>query len=100
MASGGFEVTPSELDSAADEYKRQVDTVRQALARFQNATDLPDSAFGNLPQSKQLAAQYHEVTGQVTSDITKLWKALLTGYANLAMSAANYRTAEHLSTIR
>jgi uncharacterized protein YukE len=99
-AVAGFEVTPTELDNVADEYKKQVDAVRQALARFQQATDLPDSAFGNLPQSAQLAKQYHQVTGQVTNDMTKLWKALMTGYANLAASAANYRKAEHLNTIR
>jgi uncharacterized protein YukE len=100
VASGGFQVTPNELDEVAEAYKAQGDAAWQALDRFQQATDLPDSAFGNLPQSKQLAAQYQEMRGQVTDDMTKLFKALLTGYANLAASAANYRTADHLSTIR
>lgn len=100
MASGGFKVTPGELDKAADAYKAQADDLWQALGRFERATDLPDSAFGNLPQSKQLAAQYQEVTGQVKKDMTKLFKALLSGYTNLTVSAANYRAADHISTIR
>ena len=100
MASGGYEVTTSELDRAAGAYQTQGDAIWRALERFEHATDLPDSAFGNLPQSKQLAARYQEVRGEVTNDMTKLFKALLAGYANLTMNAANYRAAEHVNTIR
>jgi len=100
VASGGFEVTPLDLDKVADAYKAQADAARQALGRFEHASNLPDSAFGNLPQSARLAAQYQELHRQVTNDMTKLFKAFLTGYTNLAMSAANYRKADHLSTIR
>lgn len=100
MASGGYEVTFSELNNAAAEYKAQGDAVRESLDRFRSAADLPDSAFGNLPQSKNLALQYQQFLSQVTADMTKLYETLLTGAVKLAASAANYRAAERANTIR
>jgi uncharacterized protein YukE len=100
VASGGFEVTFSKLDAAAAAYKAQGDAVRQALARFESAASLANSAFGNLPQSKQLASQYQQFLSQVTRDVTKLSETLLTGAAKLAASSVNYRAAERASTIR
>jgi uncharacterized protein YukE len=100
VASGGYEVTFSKLEEAAAAYKAQGDAVRQALARFESAASLAKSAFGNLPQSGQLASQYQQFLGQVTSDVTKLSETLLTGAVKLAASSANYRAADQASTIR
>jgi uncharacterized protein YukE len=100
VASGGYEVTFSKLDEAAAAYKAQGDAVRQALARFESAADLASSAFGNLPQSGQLASQYQQFLSQVRRDVTKLSETLLAGAVRLAASSANYRAAERASTIR
>jgi uncharacterized protein YukE len=100
VADGGYEVTFSKLDEAAAAYRAQGDAVRQALARFESAATLANSAFGNLPESGQLASQYQQFLGQVTRDVTKLSETLLAGAARLAASAANYRAAERASTIR
>jgi uncharacterized protein YukE len=100
VASGGFEVTFSKLDGAAAAYKTQGDDVRQALERFESAASLASSAFGNLPQSKQLASQYQQFLSQVTRDVTKISETLLAGAAKLAASAANYRAAEQANTVR
>jgi ABC-type transporter Mla subunit MlaD len=99
VASGGFEVTFSKLDEAAGAYQAQGDAVRRALAQFESAASLADSAFGNLPQSKQLASQYEQFLSQVTRDVTKLSETLLAGAAKLAASSANYRAAERANMV-
>lgn len=96
MASGGYEVTVGELAEASGTYHAEGDDVRQALARFRAAAALPDSAFGNLPQSASMASQYQEFLEHVTQDLTRMSEALLTGSAKLAGNAAAYRRAEQV----
>jgi uncharacterized protein YukE len=94
VASGGFEVTTSDLDQAAGEFKDQGTAILQAAQQFHSAAALPDSAFGNLPQSKTMASQYQQFFNQVCNDMIKLAEALETGTAKLALNAALYRAAD------
>jgi uncharacterized protein YukE len=96
VASGGFTVIPSELIKTAARYQTEGDDVGQAQVRFRAAASLPDSAFGNLPQSKALASQYQQFFDQVTRDVTKLRQALHNGAVNLAGNAVGYMAAEQV----
>lgn len=96
MTSGGFEVVFSELGDAGAAYKTQSDKVKEALAEFRLAAELPRSAFGNVAHSVQLASHYEEFFSQVTKDITKLHQTLLSGAASLAAAKASYVIAEDL----
>lgn len=83
-----------ELQKAAAAYKTEGGDVQEALTKFEAAANLPASAFGNLPESKQLASQYETFYKQVVGDMTKLAKSLPEGAASLAASAALYHRAE------
>lgn len=96
MVSAGYEVTLGELTKAAAAYKAHSDDVKQALAHFRPAADVPGSAFGNLAESAKMASGYEEFSGQVTKSITKLYETLQNGSENLVRSAANYWMAEEL----
>lgn len=96
MASGGYEVTFSDLMKAAVAYEDHGRDVKQALARFRSAADLPGSAFGNLAESGKMASGYEEFLGQTTQDITKLCESLVNGAVNLAGTAGRYWATEEL----
>lgn len=100
MASDGYEVTFGDLDQVAGVYKAQGDALRQALERFVSAANIPPSAFGNLPESGELASQYKQFLSEVMRDMTHLYEGLLTGAAKLHVNAAKYRAAEQASTVR
>lgn len=101
MAVGeGFEVTPQELHNTAAAYGTQSDVVQQALAKFEAETNLPDSAFGNLPNSAQFASQFNTFGKQVKADMETLVKSLAAGDKKLATNALNYQTTEHRNTVR
>lgn len=97
-ASGGYEVTFSELEKAAAAYKAQGAVVQKALSQFEGVANLPASAFGNLPASAQMATEYSKFFTEVTQDLAKLATTLLQGSAKLTQSAANYKAAETAST--
>lgn len=96
MASGGFTVTPSQLYRASGDFKDGGEAILAARKLFAAAA-LPESAFGNLPQSKQIASQYERFVRQVGDDLAKLAEALLDGTAKLALSATLYRVAGELA---
>jgi len=96
MASGGFEATLSELIKAAAAFGVRGDEVKQALARFRSAADVPGGAFGNLEVSGKMASGYEEFFSQVTTVVTKLSDTLEAGAESLFKSAVNYWAAEHL----
>jgi uncharacterized protein YukE len=98
VASGGFEVAPSKLDSAATVYREQAEAVRNALAAFQAKADLPASAFGKLPESAQLASEYQTFLRRVVQDVTQLYEALNGGAIKLQLSAAEYKAADRAAT--
>lgn len=83
-----------ELQNASAAYKAEGGNVKQALAAFEAAADLPPSAFGNLPESSDLASQYGKFYKQIVSDMAKLSTALPDGAASLAASALVYQNAE------
>jgi hypothetical protein len=99
VASDGFEVVLNELGAAGAAYKTQSDKVKEAVARFRLAAELPRSAFGNMANSAQLASRYEEFFSQVTTDIAKLYQTLLSGAVSLAAAKANYVIAEDLVTL-
>lgn len=94
MRSGGYEVAIAHLEDAARSYEAQMEVIKQAQARFKAAADLHASAFGNLPQSANLASQYQKFFSQVSGDMTKLWESLMSGALTLALTAIAYETAE------
>jgi hypothetical protein len=98
-SGGGYQVELEALDKAAAAYKAQGAAVERYLEEFLSKASIPDSAFGNLPQSAQLASQYRAFLDQVRSDITKLSQSLNGGGERMSASAANYRSAESASTI-
>lgn len=98
MASGGFEVAPSKLDSTATAYQQQAEAVRNALAVFQAKASLPPSAFGKLPESAQLASEYQTFLRRVVQDLTQLHDTLSGGAIKLHLSAAEYRRADRAAT--
>jgi hypothetical protein len=100
VADGGFEVTASDLDDGADEFKTRGEDILTARAQYASDAALPDSAFGKLPSSSQIAAKYQKLHTQVTSDQAKLAEALLEGTFKLALSAALYRAADELAAER
>jgi uncharacterized protein YukE len=96
---GGYEVELEALEKAAAAYTRQGSAVHQYLEEFLSKANLPDKAFGNLPQCGQLAAQYQKFLEQVRTDMGKLSESLTSGGKRMGASAANYRNAESASTI-
>jgi len=99
VASGGFEVAPSKLDSTATAYLQQAEAVRNALAVFRAKADLPSSAFGKLPESAQLASEYQTFLRRVVQDVTQLYEALNGGAIKLHVSAAEYRAADRAAAV-
>jgi uncharacterized protein YukE len=89
-----LQVKFQELQNAASAYKAEGDDVKKALAAFEQAANLPASAFGNLAQSGNLASEYERFYNQVVSDVAKLAKTLPEGGAKLAASAIVYHNAE------
>jgi uncharacterized protein YukE len=99
VASEGYEVMTGDLNQAASMYRSQGEALREALARFESATGIPASAFGNLPESGDLASEYKQFIARVTEDMTSLSQGLLTGGAKLRVNAAQYQAAEQANTI-
>jgi uncharacterized protein YukE len=99
-AGGGYEVKADVLQKASTAYEDQGDAIKEALARFEPVANVPDSAFGRLPESAQFASEYHEFLAEVTKDIAKLSQSLVLGGQHLSQTAAEYRRAEHDSTVR
>ena len=97
MAGGGFEVTFDDLFGGADEFQTQGESILKARLTYRSDAELPDSAFGNLSQSKTIASQYQQLYSQVSDDMTKLSTALLDGTAKLALSATLYKAAEEFA---
>ena len=97
MAGGGFEVTPSDLYGAADEFKTHGRVVLDGRTAFKSGATLPASAFGKLDQSQEIAAAYQRFYNSVTDahdGLAKLATALLDGTAKLALSATLYQVAD------
>jgi len=100
VASGGFEVTPSELDDAATAYRQQGEAIQKAVDVLTSATDMPDSVFGRLPASGEFASGSRELRSQIVQDSTKLYQGLLDGATKLSATAAIYRAADQAATVR
>jgi hypothetical protein len=96
----GFVVRTSDVDSGAEQFKAQGEVALAAGKKFAMAAALPDSAFGNLPESAMIAKKYQELHTNITSDMAKLSTALLDGTAKLAATAALYRFADELAAER
>jgi len=100
VASGGFEVTFSDLYGAGDEFKAQSEEVAKLRESFTSGAALPESAFGNLPSSKDIYEKYQQyyegVTGQ-KEGLDALATALQDGMTKLALSAVLYRVADVLA---
>jgi hypothetical protein len=100
VASGGFEVTLSDLYGAGDQFKAQAEEVLRLRDSFTSGAALPASAFGNLPSSSDIHEKYQQyydgVVGQ-TEGLDKLATALHDGMAKLALSAVLYRVADALA---
>lgn len=97
--SDGFEVTPPELHNTAAVYGTQSEAVKQALATFEAGTNLPESAFGNLPNSSQFATQFANFGKQVKADMQALVNSLAAGDKKLTANALNYQITEHKNTV-
>jgi hypothetical protein len=97
---GGYEVELDALEKAAAAYKAQGSAVGRYLEQFTARATLPAKAFGNLPQSAQLAEQYARFFGQVVSDMGTLRESLSGGGGRLGAAAANYRSAESANILR
>jgi hypothetical protein len=96
----GYQVTADDLGTVATAHKDQADNLRQALLQFKSVANLPASAFGNLPASGKMAAQYQKFYSQVVQDMTNLYVSELVVVAKLLLSKLNYEAAEHANTIR
>lgn len=94
MAGDGYEVVAGDLDDASGAFRPESRSAAQARARFLAVADLPDGAFGNLPGSAVMAAQYRAFVSQVSGDVAKISEALANGSATLSQNAANYRAAD------
>jgi uncharacterized protein YukE len=90
----GFEVLASALMDASARYKSAGETLAQSLARFQSASDVADSSWGNLPGAGTTASHYEEFRRHIIKDLTKIYKQLATGAVNLAASGVRYRATD------
>lgn len=97
--SDGFEVTPQELQATAAVYGTQSEVVAKALAAFEAATNLPASAFGNLPNSPKFASEFENFGKQVKADMQTLVNSLKAGDQKLTKNAQNYQTTEQRNTV-
>jgi hypothetical protein len=100
VASGGFEVTLSDLYSAGNQFQAQAEQVLRLRETFESGAALPSGAFGNLPSSGEIQQKYQQYFDSVTSEtegLAKLATALQDGMAKLALSAVLYRVADVLA---
>lgn len=95
----GYNVVPDSLQHAGDAFAAQGTQVTKALDDFVAAAQLPDSAFGSLPNSWELANQYHDFFAQVASDLAALRTSFVESGGRLHTTAENYRTAEASNTL-
>lgn len=93
-SSEGFEVTPADLHNTADAYLQESGVVSQALATFEAATNLPASAFGNLPNSSKFASQFESFGKQVQADMKTLVQSLAAGSQKLTANALKYQVTD------
>jgi uncharacterized protein YukE len=98
VASGGFEVTFSELSAAAAEYRNQAEYLSNAVTSFMSAARLTPGDFGRLAESAQLDKQYETFYKQVGSDMAKLYGGLHDGANKLDAASAKYQAAEEANT--
>jgi hypothetical protein len=95
----GYEVQLEALDRASAAYHSQASVVNGYREGYLSKATLDDKAFGNLPQSAQLAEQYKRFFDRVQTDVKTLSASLADGGSKLSTSADNYRKAESASTI-
>jgi hypothetical protein len=95
----GYEVELDALDRASAVYHSQASVVKGHADEFRSKAALPAKAFGNLPESANLAETTQKVFDRVLGDIHTLAETLATGGERFSTSAANYRKAESASTI-
>lgn len=100
VASGGYEVTFGELDTASAAYGDAADKLQKAVEKFQSGAMLSRGDFGRLPTSQQMDKQYQEFYDGVVAHMADLHKGLVTGGLKLAASGAVYKAAEEHNTIR
>lgn len=98
MASGGFEVTFSELHAAAASYLAAAQDLKTAMTGFQTQAKLSRGDFGRLPSSSQMDTQYQMFYDNVMVQMHALYTELSKGGGKLAASAASYKAAEDAST--
>lgn len=97
MASGGFEVTFSELRGAAAQYLAAAQDLKMFMVTFQSQAKLSRDDFGTLPSSPQMATQYQTFHDDVMEQMHALYTELSKGGGKLAASAASYKAAEDAS---
>jgi hypothetical protein len=99
VASGGFELTFGELDTAAAQYLAAAQDLKTAMTGFQPQAKLSGGDFGRLPSSSQMETQYQAFYNNVMEQMHALFTELCKGGGKLASSAASYRAAEEASRV-
>ncbi|MDQ6875034.1 MAG: hypothetical protein M3042_08255 [Actinomycetota bacterium] len=90
----GYQITASALDRARQVFDAQGQEVTAQHAQFRGEAALPDSAFGNLPQSYDYANKYQAFYKQIQDDLQRLQESLTGCGDRLGACAENYRAAE------
>ncbi|MFN2518602.1 MAG: hypothetical protein ABR604_06085 [Jatrophihabitantaceae bacterium] len=71
-----FGVLPGELKLAGSVFDQEARHTEVHAAEYLVVAPLPDSAFGNLPESYKLANQYQSFFGHVQEDLKALQDSL------------------------
>ncbi len=96
----GFEYDPVALGQVASELKRDAEDLNRTLSAQTGAMSVPSGAFGKLPESHQAESNYQQNSvPSALQLVPALHKVLQDGGKNLAMTLANYQTAEKNATV-
>ncbi len=95
----GYEVEPAALELASQVFDVQGKQAEIHAGVFLGLAALPDSAFGNLPESYKLANQFQAFFQQVQTDLKALQDSLNGCSKRLTQTAKNYRVAEGDNTL-
>jgi hypothetical protein len=94
VESDGFEVLTGSLTDGAAEYMSAHQLLAQTVAQFRSASEVPDSAWGRLPDAGTMALEYKKFRNDIIAQLAKLNDGLLTGAVNLTAIEALYKAAD------
>ncbi len=96
----GFEYDPVALGQVASELTRDAEDLYLKISTATCEMSVPSGAFGKLPESHQAESNYQQNSvPSALQLVPALHKVLQDGGKNLAMTLANYQTAEKNATV-